>query len=175
VQTYEQVVADSLAQNRVKTVLLAIFAGLALLLAAGGIYGVVSYSVAQRLHEIGIRIALGAARREVLRLVLSQGMALVGLHGSTARPNIGRFQASLGPPVRAGTSEPRQRIGNPTEASSNTVMVAISCARAHVRIAGQTETQKQNPPESVSKTARGLGRVAVHGSLPVNRGRVAGG
>jgi len=77
VQTYEQVVADSLAQGRVKTVLLAIFSGLALLLATGGIYGVVSYSVSQRMHEIGIRIALGAARPAVLRLVLRQGMLVV--------------------------------------------------------------------------------------------------
>jgi putative ABC transport system permease protein len=79
VQTYEEVVAGSLAQNRVKTVLLAIFAGLALLLAAGGIYGVVSYAVSQRVHELGIRIALGASRPEVLSLILSQGMRVVGI------------------------------------------------------------------------------------------------
>ena len=79
VQTMEQVVSSSLAQNRVKTVLLGIFAALALVLAAVGIYGLVSFSVAQRVHEIGIRIALGARRAEVLAMIVRQGMKLVAI------------------------------------------------------------------------------------------------
>jgi putative ABC transport system permease protein len=79
VQTMEQVVSASLAQNRVKTLLLGIFAALALVLAAVGVYGLVSFSVAQRVHEIGIRIALGARRAEVLRMIIVQGMKMVAI------------------------------------------------------------------------------------------------
>ncbi len=78
--TMDQAVADKTAQSRFLTMLLAIFAGVALLLAAVGIYGVMSYAIARRTHEIGIRISLGATRADVLRMVLRQGMlqALIG-------------------------------------------------------------------------------------------------
>jgi putative ABC transport system permease protein len=77
VQTLETVVAASLSSNRVKTVLIGVFGALALVLAAVGIYGLVSYTVAQRTHEIGIRVALGAGSRAVQAMVIRQGMTLV--------------------------------------------------------------------------------------------------
>jgi putative ABC transport system permease protein len=81
VKTMDQLVDESLAGDRFSTVLFSSFAGVALLLAAIGIYGVMSFAVAQRTHEIGLRIALGAGPNEVLRLVLGEGMllAFVGL------------------------------------------------------------------------------------------------
>lgn len=79
IKTLEQIKSESLGGNRLRTALLGAFAGLALLLAAVGIYGVVSYSVAQRTHELGVRAALGASRWDQLRVVLGSGMFLTFL------------------------------------------------------------------------------------------------
>jgi putative ABC transport system permease protein len=98
VQTLGEIMSQSVAPARLRTVLLAIFAGLAVLLAAVGIYGVLSYSVAQRVHEMAIRMALGASPSGLLNLVIGRAMlmVLVGLSlGAVAALALTRVLASL--------------------------------------------------------------------------------
>jgi ABC-type antimicrobial peptide transport system permease subunit len=78
-RTMDQMIAESLSRQNFNALLLTIFAAIALLLAAIGIYGLMSYSVEQRMQEIGIRVALGASRADVLRLMVLQGMKLAGI------------------------------------------------------------------------------------------------
>jgi putative ABC transport system permease protein len=79
VRTLDQMKTESTASTRLRTTLLAVFAGLALLLSAVGIYGVISYTVAQRTHEIGVRAALGASTGALLGMVVRSGMLLAGV------------------------------------------------------------------------------------------------
>jgi putative ABC transport system permease protein len=92
------VIADSISRQRFAATLLALFASVALLIAAVGIYGVMSYTVSQRTSEMGVRLALGAQPMEVLSLVLRQGMGIVGLGlllGAGAALALGRVVESL--------------------------------------------------------------------------------
>ncbi len=98
IKTLDQVFSESVAEPRFTTLLFGIFGALALLLAATGIYGVMSYSATQRTQEIGIRMALGAAPRDVLTLVMGQGLKIViagVIIGAGASFALTRFLSSL--------------------------------------------------------------------------------
>jgi putative ABC transport system permease protein len=98
ISTMDALVSDSVSTQRITLTLLGLFSVLALTLAAIGIYGVISYSVAQRTHEIGIRLALGAQRKDVMRMVLKQGVniAFMGVSiGLAASIGLTRLMSSL--------------------------------------------------------------------------------
>lgn len=112
VQTMEQVIADSVSKTRFTMQLLAVFAGLALILAAGGVYSVMAYSVAQRTHEIGIRTALGAQSADIFKLVMRQGfiLAIIGVVlGAIAGLALTRVMSNL--LFSVSTTDPKIFVG----------------------------------------------------------------
>jgi putative ABC transport system permease protein len=123
VQTMQQIVSDSMSSQRFPMILLGAFAGLALVLACVGIYGLISYSVAQRVHEIGIRTALGAERSIIFRMVIGQGLrlALVGLAaGVLAAVILARLLSSFSHLLYGvGTNDP------PTFLAVSVVLIAV--------------------------------------------------
>jgi putative ABC transport system permease protein len=127
VQPMSQYIAESLARRRFQALLLGLFGGLALLLASVGIYGVVSYGVAQRRREIGIRTALGAHPRDVLRLVFGQALRLAGVGmaiGIATALVVMRFLASL--LFKVAPTDPLTFGG---VAVVVTAVVVVACAR----------------------------------------------
>ena len=126
-QTMSEVIASSLAERRFSMILFGIFAGLALLLASIGIYGVVSYLAGQRTHEIGIRMALGAKQTDVLRMVLGAGMKMtvIGIFiGLLAALGLTRLMANLLFGVSA--TDPLTFVG------VGTILAIVALAACHV-------------------------------------------
>jgi putative ABC transport system permease protein len=108
VKTMDEVIEASIGQRRLTMLLLGVFAGMALLLAMVGIYGVIAYSVAQRTQEVGIRRALGAKPGDILRLVLGQALGLtlagvvIGIGGALALTGVMKgvlFQVNVADPA----------------------------------------------------------------------------
>ncbi len=136
VRTMDQIVSASIADRRFSMLLLGIFAGLALLLAAVGIYGVISYTVAHRTREIGIRMVLGAGGTDVLKVVVAQAMlpVLAGLAiGLAASFGLTRLMAGMLYGVDAG--DPATFIGVALVLAAVALVATLVPARRAIRIA----------------------------------------
>jgi len=135
VQEMQQVASDRLAPKRLTGVVVMVFAGLALVLAAIGIYGVLSFTVAQRTHEIGVRMALGARRGAVVRMVAGRAVALAmaGIAiGATASLGVGRVLASL--LYGVGATEPAVFAGVSLALLAVAILAAYLPARRAARV-----------------------------------------
>jgi predicted permease len=136
VRTMDQIVSDSIADRRFSMLLLGIFAGLALLLAAVGIYGVISYTVAQRTREIGIRMVLGARQADVLKVVVAQGMlpVLTGVAiGLAASFGLTRLMTGMLYGVSAG--DPATLVGMALVLAAVALIATLVPARRATRVA----------------------------------------
>ena len=136
VRTMDQIVSESIADRRFSMLLLGIFAALALLLAAVGLYGVISYTVAQRTREIGIRMVLGAGQADVLKVVVAQGMlpVLTGLAlGLAASFGLTRLMAGMLYGVNAG--DPLTFIGVSLVLAAVALTATLLPARRAARVA----------------------------------------
>ena len=135
VSTMDRLISNSVAQSRFTTLLLGMFAGLAVFLAAIGIYGVVAYSVAQRVNEIGIRMALGAQRADVMRLVVGQGSraALIGIAvGIAGALGLTHFLSSL--LFGVGANDPATFLGVPIALVAVALLACYIPARRAMRV-----------------------------------------
>jgi putative ABC transport system permease protein len=136
VRTMDQIISASIAGRRFSMLLLGIFAGLALLLAAVGIYGVISYTVSQRTREIGIRMALGAGQADALKVVAAQGMlpVLAGLAiGLAASFVLTRLMTGMLYGVTAG--DPVTFIGVSVVLAAVALIATLIPARRATRVA----------------------------------------
>jgi predicted permease len=136
VRTLDRIVSDSIADRRFSMLLLGIFAALALILAAVGIYGVISYTVAQRTREIGIRIALGAGQSDVLKIVVAQGMVpvLTGL-GAGLAASFALTRLMSGMLYGVSTGDPATLIGVALALALVALVATLVPARRATRVA----------------------------------------
>ena len=138
VESMKEIASESMSSQRFPMILLGAFAALALLLASVGIYGVISYSVSQRAHEIGIRLALGAESRNILRMVIGQGLrlALAGLAiGAVAALTLMRLIASFSHLLYGvGTSDPLTFVAVSLLLTAVAVLACYLPARRAIRV-----------------------------------------
>jgi ABC-type antimicrobial peptide transport system permease subunit len=135
VQPMETLVGQSLAPRRAALLLLGLFAGVAVLLAAVGLYGLVAYSVAQRTHEIGVRMAIGARAHDVLVMVLRQGLSLTAAGvaaGLAAALVLARLMAGL--LYGVGAADPWTFVAVPLVLTLVSALASVLPARRAARV-----------------------------------------